>query len=316
MITEQDSLLWKEKGCVIVKNLFDPLFIKKCQRYLLDLYKKNELNVNDFGSNGKLEFPSFSILDELTLNETIIQSVQRLLGTRDILLTQSDTWGKIGKDDYSEVSNNDQRMHMDYGNNTFLHPSDWNEPECVSIIIYLSNVKETGGGTCCVPREGKEDILYKEPYLQMPGIGKFPFINDKTSAEQFFQQNDTDVYQFRQELYKREIQTEPTCGDVLFYRLDLWHRGTPVFPGKIRFVTNLVFKRRECYWIQQWNPGWTKKMYYGYMEEMIGAMTPLQRSILGIPFPGNEYWTEKRIYQFQQRFPTMNMKPYIEKLKK
>ena len=46
---------------------------------------------------------------------------------------------------------------MDYGNNTFLHPSEWDKPEVVAMIIYLSDVKDTLGGTSCVPRNGKND---------------------------------------------------------------------------------------------------------------------------------------------------------------
>lgn len=107
------------------------------------LFENKELLAIDFGSEGKLEFPSRTVLDQITLNENIIHSVQKLLGTDDILLAQSDGWGKIGKDDYTTHSNNNQRLHMDYGNNTFLHPAPWNKPEQVAIIVYLSDIKDT-----------------------------------------------------------------------------------------------------------------------------------------------------------------------------
>ena len=310
MISKKEVCEWKENGFAVVKNLIPISIVLKCQHYVKTLYDKNELNVSDFGSRGKLEFPSFSIIDMLTTNENIIKSVQRLLQTDDIILTQSDTWGKIGKDDYSNESNNDQRMHMDYGNNTFLHPPEWKHPECVSIIIYLSDTKYTGGGTCCVPRKKETEKFYTMPYTNMPGIGKFPFINDRKKAEEFFKENDIDTYNFRQDLYKNEMLVNASSGDVLFYRMDVWHRGTPVFPGKIRFVTNLVFKRRDCFWIHQWNTGWTRKMYYGHLERMIEQMTPLQRSIFGIPLPGNGFWTKEKIYHFQSRYPNVDITPY------
>lgn len=315
MLTRNEIYTWKREGAVLVKNLINTSLVDKCLNYVENLHQKNELNIDDFGSSGRLEFPTLSILDELSVNENIIKSVQTLLETTDIVLTQSDTWGKAGKSDFSSESNNDQRMHMDYGNNSFLHPSEWNEPECVSLIIYLSNVFETGGETRYVPRTQENEKFYQEPYTKMPGIGKFPFFNDKNNAENFFEENEPSVHEFRQELYEKEVIKKPTTGDILFYRLDLWHRGTPVFKNKIRFVTNLVFKRRECFWIHQWNPGWSKKMYYGHLENMIEKMTPLQRSILGIPPPGHEYWTRKKLEHLQARYPMMDINPYILQLK-
>lgn len=36
----------------------------------------------------------------------------------------------------------------------------------------------------------------------------------------------------------------------------------------------------------------------------------LQRSILGIPLPGDSYWTTEKIYYFQSRYPNMDTTPY------
>ena len=57
----------------------------------------------------------------------------------------------MGNTDTSKFKNTNQRMHMDYGNNTFLHPPDWDSPEAVSMIIYFSDVSITGGGTAVFP---------------------------------------------------------------------------------------------------------------------------------------------------------------------
>ena len=73
---------------------------------------------------------------------------------------------EAGKNTDTEFNNNDQ-MHMDYGNNTFLHPSDWNNPEYVAAIIYFSDTNETGGKTAVVPENGVNDELYQFPYINM-----------------------------------------------------------------------------------------------------------------------------------------------------
>lgn len=312
-MTPEQILQWKEKGFVLVENIFDQNLLKKIHAYLHNIYNKNELNVNDFGSNGKLDFPSNTLLDTITLDETLIKNVQTLLDTEDILLVQADTWGKKGHENFETNSNQNQRMHMDYGNNMFVHPSDWENPEAVAMIIYFSNTEKTNGGTACVPRENSQDELYQTPYINMPGIHSFPFINDKNTSENFFQKEHPDIFTFRQKLYQRETITNAKMGDVLFYRLDLWHRGTPVKKNEIRFVMNLLWKKKECYWIQQWNPGWTKKMYYGHVEKLITNLSPVQRSVLGIPKPGDAYWTLQKIKQLQVRYPSMDVEPYISK---
>ena len=51
----------------------------------------------------------------------------------------SDGWCKAGHHDFGAQQNNDQRFHMDYGNNTFLHPTPWYQPENVAAIAYLAD---------------------------------------------------------------------------------------------------------------------------------------------------------------------------------
>lgn len=313
MINE-DIEQWKKEGYCIVKNLLESDLVNNANLFMNDMYRNKELSVDDFGSNGKLEFPSNTILDQIFINENIIRCVENLLDTKEILLVQADAWGKVGKEDYSQFSNNNQRMHMDYGNNSFLHPSKWDNPECVSMIIYLSDVRDTGGGTALVPKKNDGQI-YDTPYKNMPGIASFPFYNDKNSSEEYFKNNFSDIYNFRDDLYKKEIVTEPELGDILFYRLDLWHRGTPVKQGKVRFVINLLWKKKECFWINCWNPGWTKKMYYGYLEELFTKMSPLQRSILGVPLPGDNYWDIDKINFLKMRYPNIDIEPYLTVLK-
>jgi ectoine hydroxylase-related dioxygenase (phytanoyl-CoA dioxygenase family) len=316
MLSEYDKLNWKEKGYCVVNNIVNNDLLDNSNNLLQKLYTEEELSCSDFGSGGKLEFPSSTILDNISLNENIIKCVKQLLDTENILLVQCDTWGKKGKDELSEFSNNDQRMHMDYGNNMFLHPTNWDNPEAVAAIIYLSDINETHGGTALVPREGDDDPLYKTPYKNMPGINEHKFINDKISAENYFKDTNPEIYEFRQELYNKEKILRPNFGDILFYRLDLWHRGTPVKNNKVRFVMNLLWKKKECFWINYWSPGWTKNMYYGAIEKLFTEITPLQRSILGVPLPGDKYWNNENIEFLKVRYPQIDITPYINELKK
>ena len=314
MFNNKNIKQWENEGYFIGKNIINPELIKKSHNYMKNIYENGSLDITDFGSKGKLEFPSNTILDKIMINENIIEIVQKLLKNDEILLTQADAWGKKGSTDFSDFSNNDQRMHMDYGNNSFLHPTYWANPECVAIIIYLSDINDTLGGTSIVPKNKDTHKLYNFPYKNMPGISENPFYNDKNSAETYFEKNNKKVYDFRQKLYKNEINLKPNAGDVLFYRLDLWHRGTPVKKDKVRFVINLLYKKKECYWINCWNPGWTKNMYYGFLEQFIINLSPKQRSVLGIPPPGDKYWNMQTIYLLKIRYPKIDILPYVNNL--
>ena len=314
MLTSKEINSWQQQGFILKKNLLYRKDIDESVRFVKTMYSTKREDNYDFGSNGLLEFPTFSVLDKITLNERIISSVKKLLNCKDIVLSQADSWIKYGSNNFTKDSNNDQRMHMDYGNHMFTHVAEWDHPEAVSMIIYFSDIEVTGGGTAAVAREGDDDELYKMPYINMPGQNTNPFINDKSKAEEYFKTNNKELFEFREKLYDREIILTPKIGDILFYRLDLWHRGTPVNENQQRIVMNLVFKKRECYWINNWNPGVTKKMYYGKLEDLFTNLKPSQRSALGFPNTTEPYWTKTNISLIKDRYPKFNIQPYLCKL--
>tara|TARA_Y100000389_G_scaffold98190_1_gene94873 strand:- start:426 stop:1409 length:984 start_codon:yes stop_codon:yes gene_type:complete len=324
MLTHQQINQWCNKGYVVSNNILKTDLIYSVKNYLDKTYNNADNSSKDFGSEGKLEFPCGQIIDDVTINLNLIRCVKQLLKTDDILLCQSDAWGKCGNLDYSVKSNNNQRMHMDYGNNTFLHPAPWNLPETVAVIIYFSDTNITGGGTAIVPRKtiwkngqeqyDKYDELYQFPYVNMPGQKDYIFFNNKSHSEDYFRRNHPLIHTFRNKLYDKEIQINANIGDVLFYRLDAWHRGTPVNIGQVRNVMNLLWKKKECYWINVWNPGWTKNMYNQWLEKLFIKMTPEQRSTLGIPPIGDKYWTLENIKLFKKRYPKIDTRPYYSKI--
>ena len=221
-------------------------------------------NLKNFGGIG---FPFLARksdpLNELALHPRIIQSVRQLLDIPDTdvpLLSQAECWVKRdagpSPDLPPEFVNTDQRMHCDYPNHYLTHPPTWYNPEAVAMIVYLDESQECGGETAFVPRMGPEDEAYRFPYLAMPGVGDMPWINDKTLAEKYLNLNFPDVYSFRKYLYGREQRVQYKVGTILLYRLDLWHRGTPLKNDKDRAVVNLLYKKREAAHITSWHRGW------------------------------------------------------------
>ena len=263
----------------------------------------------DWGADRRLEFPSrvFPALNDLAVDSRLLCTAKRLLETENIRLIQCVAWPKYGNSDGNSdrrsASNRDQRMHMDYGNNTLLHPPPWHEtPQIVSAIVYLSDCQDTGGGTCVVARRGDNDPAYRWPYVHMPGIGGRKFVNDRSSAEKMMQECDPIGWRIRKLLYQREILLSPAAGSVLWYRHDTWHRGTPVRRGKIRYVVNMAWARAEVAGVCQWNPGFARRLYEPFMQRYIASLDGQQLRSLGFPPKEHPYWTRSTRHAVNVRY--------------
>ena len=226
----------------------------------------------EFGSPDRIgEFPTgISALDDMVARPEIVNSVKQLLHAFDIRLLQADVWGK-----YKGI---DQRIHQDYGNNTLLLPK-WETPEAVAVIVYYDNFK--GGETHVVSREGENDPAYRDgPARVAPGY-HLPFENDRKAAEALIRRVEPRLAEFRDTLYAREVAVPYTKGTVLFYRHDLWHRGTPTFGT--RRVHSLGYVKANTPGWTCWNSGFARKSYYSVVEDLIRRWTPEQRTLLNIP---------------------------------
>lgn len=232
--------------------------------------------VQDFGSGGAAIFPSTPALNEISLHPTILKAVREIIGD-DIRLRQSVPWAKYGLPSSGKSFNNDQRIHMDYGNNQWGVPV-YGKPQAVAAIVYYSDTRKTGGATAIVPRLGQDDPTYQWAALtNMPGIDGIPFANDREHAETHFEGGVVDI---RQQCYAREIMPVFEPGDVLLYGLNTWHRGTPVLHGQVRYTHNLMWSTPSSD-VQQWNRGFLQKMYYGDFEKFISGLETHQLQTLG-----------------------------------
>jgi len=318
MLSNDQIETWRDEGAVVMQlpaDIYEPALEWLNDNCTLDHCDDSEFAFDT--PDRKFEFPTFvDELDDFILHEQFIAAVGQLLGTFDIRLALAHFWPKIGAAAGTQAQDSsDQRMHMDYGNNTILHP-DWHQPDAVTAIVYFDDSDEVAGGTGFVTRTGESDPVYQPPFVHMPGQAGKPFINDRASAEQWFKENDPDAYKLRQQLNEREAVVAFKPGTVLFYRHDLWHRGTPVVPGKLRRVQSLVWIRADARGCSTWNEGWARQCYLGKVEAIIGRAKPLQRSLLDFPLPEDDYWTAARLDNVEARFAPFGFDatPYREKL--
>lgn len=311
---------WRQQGFTLVDGLFPPELVEQLQasatEHVPDPASPDADAVRDFGSG--VNFPSrLAGFNQVTLHPRLLAAVGQLLGcaAADLRLSQSDLWPKYGRSDADgPYDNQDQRIHFDYPNHTLAHPTPWHRPEAVELILYLSDIDVCGGSTAVVPRQGDDDPAYAWPLVNTPGVADLRYINDRTAAEAYFAAERPELAQWRQDLYDREVHTSFSPGTVVFYRHDVWHRGTPLRPGSLRLAHNLTFRRAECDWISTLHVGWSWAMYRDdkFMERLVADASLDQRAVLGFPQPGSSYWCPETVEAVGARYAPfgMDMTPY------
>ena len=284
---------WRTKGYALINGLL-PLDLVQAGRADLDAMIKSRPSkvTEDFGG---FSFPfSSASLNSVVLHPRILEIARNAL-RGEVLLSQGEAWAKRVQAK-SKFGNQDQRMHMDYPNHSLIHPPPWQEPNVIAMILYFDFLEDCGGPTAVVERESEDDPAYKPPYINMPGVGRHRWINDRETTEEYFRDNDPSIFEFRKQLYAREKYVKYQPGTLLLYRHDLWHRGTPLkVPSeesgdeKMRLVLNLVFKKPGDVWVTNWQPGWATAAY----DNLWGVVNTLdedQKAALGIPRNADPWW--------------------------
>src|SRR5688572_10537636 len=103
----------------------------------------------------QVEFPfAGDALNDVSAHPEITGFVERLLGTREVLLSQSAIWAK-----YAGTADFEQGLHLDYQGNSLVVPRDDGAFRQVNMILYYSDVDdETMGPTYVVPHPRARDL--------------------------------------------------------------------------------------------------------------------------------------------------------------
>jgi ectoine hydroxylase-related dioxygenase (phytanoyl-CoA dioxygenase family) len=232
----------------------------------------------DDPENLQIEFPFAT--DTLNYNSThprIIALVEQLLGTSEILLSQSAIWAK-----YAGTGSFEQTMHLDYEGNTLVVPRDDGAFRQVNMILYYSDVTNDLGPTFVVSQS------------RTRRAGLWPPFRPKKQYP---------------ELYKQERAMVADAGSLLIFSMKTFHRaGEVTAETGTRFSHHLVYRGTNC----PFN-GYHQYSRFGEKPEMkrfIQRATPRQREMLGFPPPGHPYWKPQTLAAVSQRYPQMDITPY------
>jgi hypothetical protein len=318
--TQIDS--WRNRGYAFVSGVFEDTLVAELRADATRAFpppdSPESAELTDFGSAGRFNFPGKSAaFNAVSLHPRLLAAIAELLDvpTTQLRLTQSDLWLKYGQiRPPGTFDNDDQRIHVDYPNHTLVHPSPWSRPEAVELILYLDDVADCAGATALVPRNGPNDPAYRWPIVDTPGVADLDYINDRSHAEAYFATQRPDLAAWRASLYAREQRVRFKPGNVLFYRHDLWHRGTPLAPGRMRLAHNITYRNAHAEWISALHVGWAWSAYQKskLFERLIANASLEQRAVLGFPQPGSSYWCSETIAAVEARYGVfgIDMSPY------
>jgi hypothetical protein len=226
-----------------------------------------------------LPYEGSSAINLISLHPELIAFAKALLGTNDVRLYQSHTWAKYtGEADY------DQQFHCDYGNHTLTVPADDASGRTVDFILYLTDVTRELGALRYVT---KPDVVAA---LGRPVIAP--------SAEQ------------QQALHAKERIAEVPAGSLIAHGIDTVHRGANLTaPRGRRFSMTVGYKAagNDQVAFHSWQDRANRQLW----RHVFSRATSEQLACLGIPRPGDRFWTKRTLELTQARWPEWDMREYF-----
>ncbi len=117
----------------------------------------------------------------------------------------------------------------------------------------------------------------------------------------------------QQALHRVERSGAGPAGSVFAYGIDVFHRGTNLTaPAGHRFTLTASYHAaaNEMIGWSAW-PYWFRKPWH----HIIDNATPEQLACIGIPLPGDTFWTTRTIARNKERWPSWQSEPYVAALR-
>lgn len=285
---------WRREGAVVLRDFFTPDELAPVVDDMEAMY--GHLRPTDAGGHTELEpalarakqfehihdmpFPASPAVNLLGLHPALIATACAALGTDDVRLYQNHTWAKFtGQTDF------DQPHHCDFKNHTLTVPGERAVERTINFMIYLTDVTDAHGAIHYVPLSASDPIV---------GHDRMSFANTADGT--------------LQRLIEVEHSGAAPAGSVFAYGIDVYHRGTNLTaPGAHRFTITASYKAAgndQIGW-SAW-PRWFREPW----EQVMNHATPEQLTCLGVPAPGDPFWTELTLHRTSARWPEMDLTPY------
>jgi ectoine hydroxylase-related dioxygenase (phytanoyl-CoA dioxygenase family) len=300
--TNKQVETWRRDGGSLIQNLLSPEDVVACHKDMASFYagrgqgkgvgqavnlkKEGQIGIisgRQFKNFDDMPFDCSPALNLLALHPSVIALARDALGTQDVHLYQSHAWAKFtGETDY------DQHFHCDYKNHTLTVPSEEEKRRTINIMIYLTDVTDSLGALHYVSKPESDSLV---------GIDDEMFPDEK--------------YQHALKAFERS--SAAPAGSAFAYGIDVYHRGTNLTePNGYRYTLTASFKASGNDMI-----GWSAwpVTFLKRWDLIFDNATPDQLYCLGVPRPGDTFWTEKTLRQTKARWPNWDNTAYVTALR-
>ena len=301
--SEEQVDIWRAEGAVLLPSFFTPDEIAPCLRDMRKIYHDrgparagaHALETERDGAVGTFSLDQFKNFDDmpfdcspalnlLGLHPQLIAFAKAALGSDAVHLYQSHAWAKFtGEADY------EQNFHCDYKNHTLIVPSDEIRLGTINFMIYLTDVDDSHGAVHYVPQSASGSIT---------GPNRPMFLEDDRETQLA--------------LKAAELSGAAPAGSIFAYGIDVYHRGTNLTAvGGSRYTLTASYKDAGNDMI-----GWSA-WPFSFLKPwhlLFDNATPEQLSCIGVPPPGDTFWTSRTLERAKQRWPNWNLAPYREAL--
>ncbi|MEO1100636.1 MAG: phytanoyl-CoA dioxygenase family protein [Pseudomonadota bacterium] len=294
--TDEHIDAWNRDGAVLIPNFFTAEELAPVVKDFELLYGERRVrsrtaHTEDREIGGGFNFDQFRNIDDmpfdcspalnlLGLHPALIDLARSALETDDVRLYQSHSWAK-----HTGETNYDQPFHCDYKNHTLTVPSDEKGLRTINIMIYVTEVTDDLGAIHYVPQPESNPITGEHRTMFLDG--------DPKAQEQ---------------LKAIERSGAGPAGSIFAYGIDVYHRGTNLTaPEGFRYTLTSSYKAAGNDMI-----GWSA-WPYAFMKPwhlLFDNATPDQLACLGVPRPGDPFWTPRTIARSQERWPNWDMTAY------
>ncbi|MBS02492.1 MAG: hypothetical protein CMQ24_07280 [Gammaproteobacteria bacterium] len=293
-ITAEHEAHYREHGYAIVERFCDPDVIKAALANFDEVVPGWVDFAADPGSAPRPEYygkpfpdqrgiPHFpykgDVLNDLTFHPELRRFATLMGEGEEMYCEQSHLTYKA-----SGQANFEQAHHLDYSNHTLAYPPNVPKYWQTAYLYYFTDVTlESGPTAVCSWKHYPERILVPSHWTK----------------------------EDRPELYDNEVKVTVPAGSLLIYSMRTFHRGTAILGenhGRLgMFVT---YAPKACRWagIVGWPVSAGKREFRAWIERA----SVEERTSIGFPEPGHDYWTDETLDGVGGRFPGMDMGPYRE----
>jgi len=298
---QSDVDIWRRDGAVLLDGFFTEAEITPVQADFEMLYgdkrpdatdaktgeyggQVGRFNLDQFTNIDNMPFMCSPALNMLGLHPELIKMARAALGVDEVYLYQNHSWAK-----YTGGADFEQPFHCDFKNHTLTVPSEDVSERTINFMIYCSDVELDTGAISYVPLSDSDKVT---------GPNRPMFLDNDLKAQH--------------ELKEFEQRAPGKAGSIFAYGIDVFHRGVNLTrPGGHRFTLTASFKAKGNDMI-----GYTA-WPYNFLQPwfmIFNTATPDQLSCLGVPRPGDKFWTKTTLERAQERWPDWDLTPYKDAL--